>query len=150
MARRYSKEVLSYLQANPGKPLDVIGLAKKLDLDEAQVRNAMNYLRTPGVPIEVIKPGKLWRYGGKSTTSHQRTTAKKTGLLEVPEPAEIGTNLHETWEKWLDAEAESVPASEPVVTLRVLGTLKETGEVLVLGDNAQGFESGVWALRKLG
>jgi biotin operon repressor len=141
MARRYSKDVLSYLQANPGKPLGVTGLAKKLDLDEAQVRNAMNYLRTPGVPIEVIKPGKLWRYGGGSTTSHQRTNAKKTAAV---------VNSQETWEKWLEAEAESVPASEPVVTLRVLGTLKETGEVLVLGDNAQGFESGVWALRKLG
>jgi biotin operon repressor len=144
MARRYSKDVLSYLQANPGKPLGVTGLAKKLDLDEAQVRNAMNYLRTPGVPIEVLKPGRLWRYG------HDQRTIKNPfeGVPAEPNgPARI--NSQETLEKWLGAEAESVPASEPTITLRVLGTLKETGEVLVVGD-LDDLESGVWALRKLG
>lgn len=42
------------------------------------------------------------------------------------------------------------PTGERVVTLKVLGTLAETGEVLVQGSNEQGFESGVWAMRRLG
>lgn len=45
--------------------------------------------------------------------------------------------------------SDLVPKAEPTVTLRVLGTLRETGEVLVQSGDGDHFDRGVWAMRRL-
>jgi hypothetical protein len=147
-----SKDVLGYLQTHEGIPCDVAEMSASLGLSGAQVSGAAQHLARGNLGVQRYERGSyIFRHPKLNKMGMEMTAEQYEGMPAEPNgPAEIGTKLHETWEKWLEAEAESVPVSEPVVTLRVLGTLKETGEVLVLGDNAQGFESGVWALRKLG
>jgi hypothetical protein len=145
--------------------------------DPAKTRGVVNYLRIKkGMKITVVKRGEVWRYNKKQrthvrvprhnvTVSDQvdayiadgkpidsdeqaavrlRRIADKLGKAEAKEEVR---RSQETMAKWMGATI--VPDTEPVVTLKVIGTLKETGEVLVKGDSAQGFERGVWALRKL-
>lgn len=145
--------------------------------DVAKTRSVVNYLRTQrNMKITVVKRGEVWRYNKNArrpsvtrgttmrgtptiTVINQPPEFAESTSVRVTSDAEAAQRMHAladkladpiTEGKWRGREVLGVPQTEPVVTLRVIGTLRETGEVLVQGDTTQGFESGVWALRKLG
>lgn len=147
--------------------------------DVAKTRGVVNYLRTQrNMKITVVKRGEVWRYNKNARrrvgprndvpvdtqvdayiASNQPPEFAESTSVRVASDAEAAQRMRNladkladpiTEGKWRGREVLGVPQTEPVVTLRVIGTLRETGEVLVQGDTTQGFESGVWALRKLG
>jgi hypothetical protein len=131
-----------------------------------------------GLPITTLTRGKVWAYYPSEKAEGERVIAPegvKAGIERMVSKladAETQEQLRNTrinppnaetqWaaeeldktERTLRINAqfaeEIVPTSEPTVTLRVLGTLKETGEVLVLGADEWGFGNDVWAMRRLG
>lgn len=169
-----SSLVESYLRKHAGIACDIGEMEMALGLTRAQVRNAIDYLRNGRqCPVQTVTRGTTWRWGSsvglrrlakkpKSGLSNPLEHAPKepngpkpvdrTGLRRMVDKlgeAEHAAPLH-VMTQFAEDVVNSVPTSKPAVTLKVLGTLAETGEVLVQGSNEQGFESGVWAMRRLG
>lgn len=155
----HARQVREYFESNRNRDImldelrAIIGSPDEL-ADPAKTRRVVKYLRTQrNMRVKVVKRGEVWRYD----KVERKNSAKVQ--MRVPSGSEAAKRIRALAnklddpiadKKWREAEVIGVPRTEPVVTLRVIGTLKETGEVLVEGDSAQGFESGVWALRKLG
>lgn len=162
----HAKAVREYFEANRNRDitLDEVRLIVGQDGEMGKTstaRSVITYLRSKqGMRIAVVKRGEVWRYN-----KHQR---RRVGpRQDIPEGKPVRVVSDEDTQRmrrladklvdpiegdrWRGKEViNPVPDTEPVVTLRVIGTLRETGEVLVQGDTTQGFESGVWAMRKLG
>lgn len=151
MARngKISARVAEVLRENAGKPVKLRKLMIETNVNPQAISSAITYLRTKynagdptGLPVTTLTPGKVWAY----------YPSEKAEGEQVVTPEGVKAGIERMVNKLADAEelVNQVPASEPVVTLRVLGTLKETGEVLVLGTDEWGFGNDVWAMRRLG
>lgn len=162
----HAKNVREYFEANRNRDISldevraIIGEGDELG-SAVTARGVISYLRTQrNMKITVVKRGEKWRYDKvQRRRVGPRQDAPEGKPIKVVSDKEAAQRMHAladkladpiTEGKWRGREVLGVPQTEPVVTLRVIGTLRETGEVLVQGDTTQGFESGVWALRKLG
>jgi hypothetical protein len=165
-----AKKVREYFEANRNRDIAldevrlIVGDGEGGMADAAKTRGVVNYLRTQrNMRLKVVKRGEVWRYDKIERRTVAENERRKQAIARgkvnhsvrigeadgrpVESDEQAATRLRRIADKL--GAAETVPVTEPVVTLRVIGTLKETGEVLVEGDSAQGFERGVWALRKL-
>lgn len=77
MAKQYTKIVEQHFKDNIGKKLGVMGISERLGLTQAQVRNAVSYARRKGMNIEVVTPGKFWRYGAVVEAASGDTGARE-------------------------------------------------------------------------
>lgn len=144
----FARDVENHFKTRPGRTLRLKPLSVALRAEPDQVRQALSYLRERAktgnaIDISVVTHGQAWRYNAP------KLPELPEGLLVDPQATEIIKEIKST--KWNEAEiVDLVPKSEPTVTLRVVGTLAETGEVLVQSGDGDHFDSGVWAMRRLG
>lgn len=137
MASRYTDQMRQYFEEHVNQDVDAGVLMRKLDLGRSQVLNGMRALRANDPRYIIVKRGFTWRFNTLATP-HRRVRT------EMPAPAPKTTvrvnNLPSD-------NMIPVPASEPAVSFRVLGTTVETGE-LVLAGVSEGV-SGVWMARRV-
>lgn len=159
----HAKKVREYFEANRNRDIAldevrlVVGDGEGGMADAAKTQGVISYLRNKtghNMRIKVVKRGAVWRYDKverKGVRVLRQDDSVRIGEADgrpINSDEQAAVRLRRIADKL--GAAESVPATEPTVTLRVIGTLKETSEVLVEGDSAQGFERGVWAMRRLG
>lgn len=125
---------------------------------QAAISSAISYLNrkarqgTGGLFIDTLIRGKVWAYypaDEKGSPDKEEPLGEEIPAKRVVRRLADKLADSELDKKWREAEIIGVPQTDPeqIVVVRVLGTLRETGEVLVVrGDD----EPGVWALRKLG
>lgn len=164
MARngKVSARVAEVFRENAGKPVSRSKLIREVKASPHAISSAISYLRAKynagdptGLPVATLTRGQIWGY----------YPSEKAEGEQVLAPEEVKAGIERMVEKLTDAErterttrintqfvefSDLAPKTEPAITLKVIGTLRETGEVLVAGDDEQGFGNGVWAMRRLG
>lgn len=150
MARNgtHSKRVAEYFAANPGETISIGKLKAGTGIGNATaISHAISYLNAKhrkgqegGLAIETITRGQRWAYYPDRQPTRNSTDARQQAAKEtIGRLAEKITAPAPGWHK--------VPAGEPPVSFRVIGTLMETGD-LVLQGVSEGVQ-GVWMARRV-
>ena len=132
-----AREVEKFFKDNPGKDINVLALMAATKLNGEEVRKAISYLRSraPGggaISIDTLLRGQLWRYTPRETASP--SSASVTPMPNVVQGKEVPTHT-------------PAPSTEPEATFRILGTVMETGELLLSGQTSG--VTGVWLAREI-
>lgn len=133
-----TKDVLEFLQKNTGRTITIVELTRRFRLHEGQVQGAISYIKKnkdDQVIVDTLQRGKKWR-----------ASAPEGSLGVAAPPEKVTMALRET-RVAPQPEVVAVPDSEPLAQFRILGTVKETGELLIQG-NSPGV-AGVWLAREI-
>jgi hypothetical protein len=175
MARNgtHSKTIEAHFKENPGRAITIGTLMRVAKCGKGSVSSAISYLNAKarsgkgGIAIDTLTRGHSWAYyphrqpnavslefdpePADSNGPPERTTVKLPNVVEGQPVSD--REASERLRKLADKITEplppwrKVPAGEPEVSFRVIGTLLENGQLVLQGVSAG--VQGVWMARRV-